>query len=163
MKFNLFFTNFKILLFISFVLFFLLTLYYSNVVKTDVLLMSNWGGNEDCLPFYSLANFERHVVTDVCQCKYNSWVYKELYVDKNFKYLKVAVCSDSSGSDGVQALVFIDGENILNFKLESNSCTNKIIDISNFSDSRSHIFNLTSNSFGICDKEFIKWSKVVLN
>jgi hypothetical protein len=99
------------------------------------------------------------LMTDVCECKYNSWAERDIIFPGSLN-LSVNACTHYAGGDGVKAKIYLDNEVINEFFIPSNSCITKTIPIN--TTKTSHVIKLYSTINGTCDTEMVIWKSLVL-
>jgi len=138
-----------------------------NVERTDKGMtiyltsteISNWklGGEEECkAKFTGYAGLE----TDPCNCVYNSWAEREIYLDRNISNIEIKACATLAGNDGTKGFVYIDNELIGGIFVNSYSCDSKSLSV-NIS-SGEHMIKLMSGKYEKCDGEMVFWKSISL-
>jgi len=128
--------------------------------ETKILLtsteISKWklGGENDCKATFG----GEGLITDPCDCKYDSWVEREIKLDKDAKTVEIIACADIAGNDGTKGFFYVDNKLIGDIFIESNSCNSKKISV-NIS-SGIHTIKFKSGIYGQCYGEMIFWKSI---
>jgi len=118
---------------------------------------SKWimGGEDNCRAQIT----DEGLMTDVCECRHNSWAEKNILFTGNMN-LSINACTHYAGGDGVKAKIYLDNEVINEFFIPSNTCVTKTIPIN--TTKTTHTIKLYSTINGTCDTEMVIWKSLVL-
>jgi hypothetical protein len=128
--------------------------------ETTILLASaeipKWklGGENDCKATFG----GEELVTDPCDCKYDSWAEREIKLDRDAKTVEIIACADMAGNDGTKGFVYLDDKLIGEVFINSESCGSKKISV-NISSGK-HTIKLKSGQYGKCDAEATNWKSI---
>jgi hypothetical protein len=120
----------------------------------------NLSWEEGCNPPYTPPkNTALGIELGPCACSYLNSVQRKIIIPEGLEILKLSACSTSSGLDGIMVYLKID-EKVFPLIFDSNSCKSYYLNISNYSDNKTHNIKISADSYGTCNDEFIYLKKM---
>lgn len=128
--------------------------------ETTILLTSaeipKWklSGENDCKASFGVMG----LVTDPCQCRYDSWAERKIRLENDMTTIKIEACADIAGNDGTRGLVYVDNKLVGELLIESDSCITKSFEAK--ITKGVHTIKLKSGIYGSCKSEMVFWKSI---
>ncbi len=117
----------------------------------------NWNltGESYCRAAYNYNG----IVTDSCDCKFNSTAIRTIFSNQQEIKFNVIACADYAGGDGTIGNVIFDSQ-IQSIFIPSNSCNSTTLVFNVSQISTSHTLALQSGIYGNCSAEATTWKDI---